>query len=113
MGDLDELLREQDLFQDAPSPPREAEVAPPLAAPAPGTEQALVEDLCAPTDATGDLQFMQRDGPRVHGRGNHGRYVYSFTFAHPGPESVARGLCSPGTGTHFEKKGFGSLAYLA
>ena len=67
MGDLDDLLRGEALFADAPSPPDRADAAPAPAAPAPVTDEALVDDLCAPTDAAGDLQFIQREGPRPSG----------------------------------------------
>ena len=54
-----------------------------------------LEDLLEPLDAADDLRLLARDGPGVSGRGVMGKYVYSFSFAHPGPKSIARGLCSP------------------
>ena len=54
-----------------------------------------LEELLEPVDAADDLRLLTADGPPVSGRHAHGKYVYSFSFAHPGPKSMARGLCSP------------------
>jgi hypothetical protein len=57
--------------------------------------QESLDDLLEPVDAADDLRLLTADGPPVSGRHVTGKYVYSFSFAHPGPKSMARGLCSP------------------
>ena len=64
-------------------------------APATGAPAEDTEELLEPGDEADDLQLILTDGPPVRGRGKHGKAVYSFTFTHPGPSSIARGLCSP------------------
>ena len=73
-----------------PAALEDSEDAPPTGAPA-----ASFEELLEPADEADELQLIGRDGPSVSGRHKHGKTVYSFTFTHPGPASVARGLCSP------------------
>ena len=86
---VEEPLPEQlDDFEDAMED--HFEDAPPTGAPA-----ASAEELFEPADEADDLQFMLTDGPSVFGRRKHGKQVYSLTFTHPGPKSIARGLCSP------------------
>ena len=86
---VEEPLSEQlDDFEDAMED--HFEDAPPTGAPA-----ASAEELFEPADEADDLQFMLTDGPSVFGRRKHGKQVYSLTFTHPGPKSIARGLCSP------------------
>ena len=53
------------------------------------------EDLFEPKDAADDLHVISFDGPSVFGRGVNGKFVYSYSFAHPGQKSIDRGLCSP------------------
>ena len=75
----------------------DAREEPPEPADEPGDEQAeTAEDLFEPCDEEDDLTYIIADGPQgVRGRGMPGKYVYSYTFTHPGPKSIARGLCSP------------------
>ena len=62
MDDLDALLREETFFADDPPPPGAAEAAVPPADPGPLTQEALVDELCEPSDAAGDLELITGEG---------------------------------------------------
>ena len=87
------LPEELDDFEDALEEPGPE----PTGAPA-----ASAEELLEPADEADDLELMLTDGPAVSGRHKHGKKVYSLTFTHPGPKSIARGLCSPSAITKAE-----------
>jgi len=57
--------------------------------------EEILEELLEPLDRADDLRLLTSDGPPSAGRGVQGKYVYSYTFTHPGPQSIARGLCAP------------------
>ena len=88
-------------------------------APAPDTHAPPPQDtlgaegLLEPADEADDLHLIVLDGPNIHGRHKHGKRVYSFTFAHPTPASIARGLCSPSDITKAETMERVKKAYSA
>jgi len=51
--------------------------------------------LADPKDELEDRNWMHASGPLLRGRGKPGKYVYSYTWAHPGEAGVARGLLAP------------------